>query len=167
MRRRVLRRGVRLGSQRADAFTPTVPRRLHRGVIIHVVVPALLEHPASRRGQGEQDLQRPAAALVGSAVRVQRDQPARRGSRIVHHAGEDQPGDPGGDEPGVFPGDRHRPHHRVRVRGGAAPAQRVRAHHHLQPPQQHEPDGTRAQHASYQVHRRHHGQPRAMQGTGG
>ena len=58
------------------------------------------------------------------ARRAWRDQPAARAGRLVDHAGQGQPGDPRGGQPGRLPGDRQRPHGDDRRRGRAAAAQR-------------------------------------------
>ena len=53
-----------------------------------------------------------------------RDQPAADAAGLLDHAGQGKPGDPGGGEPGVFPGDRKRPDCHSRRRSGPASAQR-------------------------------------------
>ena len=62
--------------------------------------------------------------------------PARAG-RLVHHAGQGQPGDPGGGQPGRLRGDRQRRDRHHGRRGRPAAAQRLRADHRLQPVQEH------------------------------
>jgi aspartate ammonia-lyase len=56
--------------------------------------------------QAHQDLQRHPPAGVGPALRLQRDQPAADAAGQLDHAGQGQPGDPGGREPDRIPGDR-------------------------------------------------------------
>ena len=57
------------------------------------------------RGEAVQDLQRSSAAVVGPARRLRRDQPARPPGRVLDHAGEGEPGDPRGGQPGRLRGD--------------------------------------------------------------
>ena len=67
----------------------------------------------------------------GSALRLQRDQPAADAAGLLDHAGQGQPGDPGGREPDRVPRDRPRPHRDARRLGRAAAAQRDGAGDHL------------------------------------
>ena len=122
---------------------------------------AALGRAEAGRGQALQDLQRPAAALLGPARRLRRDQPAGAAGRLVDHARQGEPGDPGGGEPGRLRGDRQRRHHHHGGRGGPAPAQRLRAGDLLQPrPLDHPPD-RRLPDAGGELRPRHHRQPRA------
>ena len=78
---------------------------------------------AQARGlQAEQDLQRPAPAVQRAAGGLRRHQAAAAPGRLVDHAGQGQPGDPGGDEPGGVRGDRQRHHgdHGVRSRASCS-----------------------------------------------
>ena len=112
------------------------------------------------RGEAVQDVQRPAAAVVRSARRVQRDQPAGPSGRVEHHAGQGQPGDPRGGQPGRLRGDRQRRHRHHGRRGRAVAAQRLRADHRALPVRQPGPPGAAAAVTGGTVHRRHHRQPR-------
>ena len=71
-----------------------------------------------------------------AARRLRRDQPAAAAGRLVDHAGQGQPGDPGGGEPGRLRGDRQRRDGDHGRRGRAAAAQRLRADHRAQPVQE-------------------------------
>ncbi len=46
----------------------------------------------------------------GPRTGIRRDQPAAQAERILHHAGQDQPGDPGGCDTGCLPCHRKRHH---------------------------------------------------------
>ena len=79
----------------------------------------------------------------GPRAGLRRDQPAGRAGGLVDHAGQGQPGDPRGGQPGRLRGDRQRRHHHLRRRGRPAPAQRLRADHRLQPVPQPRPPARR------------------------
>ena len=100
---------------------------------------AALRRAQAHRREAVEELQRPAPAVLGPARRLQRDQPAGRAGRLQHHAGQGQPGDPGGGQPGRLRGDRQRRHRQLRRRSRPAPAQRLRADHRAQPVQEHRP----------------------------
>ncbi|CAA9333508.1 MAG: Aspartate ammonia-lyase, partial [uncultured Gemmatimonadetes bacterium] len=140
------------------------PDRGHGG---HGGVRAGVGRAEAGGGEAQQDLQRPAPPLVRAAHGAQRDQPAAHAAGLVHHAGEGQPGDPGGGEPGVLPGGGERPHHHHGGRGGAAPAQRVRAGDRLQPVPVDRHADPRRHRAARAVHRGDHRQPRAPAQHGG
>ncbi len=97
---------------------------------------AALGRAEAGRGQAVEDLQRPAAAVVGTARRPRRDQPAADAGGLVDHAGQGQSGDPRGGQPGRVRGDRQRHHGDLRRRGRPAAAQRLRADHRPQPVQE-------------------------------
>src|SRR5581483_4668600 len=69
---------------------------------------AALGRAEADRREALEDLQRPAAALVGPARGTGRDRPARGAGRLVDHAREGEPRDPGGREPDRVRGDRQR-----------------------------------------------------------
>ena len=91
-----------------------------------------------------------------------RDQPAGGAGGLHHHAGQGQPGDPGGGEPGRLRGHRQRHHRHHGRRGRAAPAERLRADHRAQPVQEHlDHLASGLPHAGRPLRARHHRQPRA------
>ena len=57
----------------------------------------------------------------------------RAPARLLHHAGQGQPGDGRGGEPGRLPGHRQRPHHLPRLRGRPVRAERDGAGAGVQP----------------------------------
>ncbi len=67
-----------------------------------------LRPAAHDRGRADQDLQRPALDVLGPDDRPRRDPPARPPARVEHHAGQGQPGAPGGHPDGVRSGHRQR-----------------------------------------------------------
>jgi aspartate ammonia-lyase len=73
--------------------------------------------------------------LLGPAGRRGRHQAAAAPGRLVHHAGQGEPGDPRGDEPGVLRGDWQRCRHHHGLRSRPAAAQRLRAADGLGPAQ--------------------------------
>jgi hypothetical protein len=58
--------------------------------------------------------------LLGPALRPLRDPAASAAARLVDHAGQGEPGDPGGREPGVLPDHRRRHDHHDGVGGRAS-----------------------------------------------
>ena len=60
---------------------------------------AVIRRAEAGRGQAVEDLQRPAAVVVGPARRPERDQPAGDAGRLQHHAGQGQSGDPRSRQP--------------------------------------------------------------------
>ena len=68
---------------------------------------------ARHRGQPHQDLQRPALDGIRPQHRARRDPPPRPAARLLDHAGQGQPGHPGGGAHGVRPRDRQRRDHRL------------------------------------------------------
>ena len=85
----------------------------------------------------------------------------------LHHAGEGQPRHPRGGQPGGLQHHRKRRHRHHGRRGGPAGAQRLRAHHLLQPdPERGDPD-LRGTYLCGQLRHRHHRQPGAVPGHGG
>lgn len=103
----------------------------------------------------------------GPRSRLQRDQPAAPAERLLHHAGEGQPRHPRGGQPGGLQHHRKRRHRHHGRRGGPAGAQRLRAHHLLQPdPERGDPD-LRGTYLCGQLRHRHHRQPGAVPGHGG
>ena len=103
-------------------------------------------------------LQRPAPALVGSPLRTERNQPPAAPAGIVDHAGQGQPGDPRGRQPGSVPRDRQRPHRDDRIGSRTARTERHGADHRPLPVREHRNADQRHEHAAREVHRRHHGQ---------
>ena len=104
---------------------------------------------------------------VRPPLRLQRDQPAAPAERLLHHAGEGQPRHPRGGQPGGLQHHRKRRHRHHGRRGGPAGAQRLRAHHLLQPdPERGDPD-LRGTYLCGQLRHRHHRQPGAVPGHGG
>ena len=75
---------------------------------------------SSASREAVQDLQRPAVALERSARGLRRDQPAGDAGRLVDHAGQGQPGDPGGRQSDRFRGHRQRRHRELRGGGRSA-----------------------------------------------
>ncbi len=65
-------------------------------------------------------VQRHSPARLGSARRLQRDQPAAASAGLLDHAGQGQSGDPGGRQPDQLP--RHRARHDRHARGKCRPA---------------------------------------------
>ena len=97
----------------------------------------------------------------GPQAGSRRDQPARASGGLQHHAGQGQPGDPRGRQPGRVRGRRRRHDGDDGRRGRAAAAERVRAGHRaLDLPVDHL-DAARHAHAAGQLRRRHHREPRA------
>ena len=64
-----------------------------------------------------EDMQRPASALVGSALRPERDQPPASPARLVDHARKGQSRDSRGGQSGRLPRHRQRPDDHARLRG--------------------------------------------------
>ena len=149
----------RRGHRPAPADLPR-PRRGDPG--LRRVRPSVRRAQAHRR-EAVEDLQRPAAPVVRAARRLQRDQPAPRAGRVVHHARQDQPGDPGGGQPGRVRSHRQRRHDDHGRRGRAAPAQRVRADHPALAGREHHPPDRRLPRARRPVrhgdHREHRTSP--------
>ena len=133
-----------------------------RGDAGHAGVRPLLVVHEEPGDQALEGLQRPAAAVVGPALRPARDQPAGQAAGLVDHAGQGQPGHPRGRQHGLLPGHRQRPDHLDGGRSRAAAAERLRTGHrrlHLR--------GADAVHqrgadAARALRRRHHGQPRRL-----
>ena len=90
--------------------------------------PTVRCHQTDRR-EAVEDLQRPAAAVLGPACRLQRDQSPARAGGLQHHAGQSEPRHPGSGQPGCLRGDRQRPHRHHGRRGRATTAQRLRTDH--------------------------------------
>ena len=89
--------------------------------------------------------------------------PARAGG-LLDHAGQGQPGDPRGGEPGRLRGDRQRRDDHHGRRGRPAPAQRLRAGDLLQPGRSISHLRRRLPDARGELRARHHRQPRAPAG---
>ena len=81
-----------------------------RGDLGHRRLRAAVRRAQAHLVQAHQDLQRPAAARLGAALRLQRDQPAADAAGLLDHAGQGESGDPGSREPDQLPRDRARPH---------------------------------------------------------
>ena len=113
---------------------------------------------SSACGETLENLQRPAAALVGSPLRAERDQPPAAPAGIVDHAGQGQPRDPRSRQPGSVPRDRQRPHRDDRIGSRTARTERHGADHRPLPVREHRNADQRHEHAAREVHRRHHGQ---------
>ena len=62
----------------------------------------------TRRGQPDEDRERPALPRLGPARRARRDLPARAAEGLLDHAGQGQPGHPRGRHAGRGAGDRER-----------------------------------------------------------
>ena len=139
----------------------------HRGDAGRGRLRAALGRAQARRGEALQGLQRPAAAVLGPARRPRRNQPAGGAGGLLDHAGQGQPGDSRGGEPGGLRGHRQR-HHRHHGRGRrAAAAERLRADHRAQPVQEHLAPGGRLPHARRALRAGHHRQPRARAAPAG
>lgn len=117
--------------------------------------------------QPVQDVQRPAAHVLRPPLRLQRDQPAAPAERLLHHAGEGQPRHPRGGQPGGLQHHRKRRHRHHGRRGGPTGAQRLRAHHLLQPHPERGDTDLRGTYLCGQLRHRHHRQPGAVPGHGG
>jgi aspartate ammonia-lyase len=72
----------------------------------------------ARGGQALEDLQRPAPAVVGATRGAERDQPPGAAGGLVDHAGQGEPGDPRGRQPGLLQGRRQRRDHHDGGRSG-------------------------------------------------
>ena len=130
---------------RADRHEVHPCRRPDRGDLRHRRLRAAVRRAEAHVVEAHQDLQRHPAAGVGSALRLQRDQPAADAAGQLDHAGQGEPGDSRGRQPDRFPGDRPRPHRDAgRVRRPAA-AERDGAGHHLRAVHVDRDDGERGQ----------------------
>jgi aspartate ammonia-lyase len=158
---RLSRVGVRppVGRHGAGADHGPRPGRGDRG---HGRLRAAVRCAQALRRQALEDLQRPAAAVLGPARRLRRDQPAAHAARLLDHAGQGEPGDPRGGEPGVLRRHRRRRHGDDGGRGGAAAAQRVRAGDRLPPARQPLDDAQRLRRPARALHRGDHGEPDRM-----
>ena len=85
------------------------------------------------RRQPDEDRQRPALDEQRPARRAGRDRAAGAAAGQQHHAGQGEPGDPGGHDHGGGAGDRQRCDHHDRRAVGQLPAQRDAAGDRLQP----------------------------------
>ena len=118
--------------------------RSHLG---HRRLRAVIRRDQAHRGQAHQDLQRPTYAGFGTALRAERDQPAADAAGLLDHAGQGEPGDPGGREPDQLPRDRARRHRDACRFGRAAAAQRHGAGDYLRALRLDRDDGARGQRA--------------------
>ena len=87
-------------SVRAHGHQVHPRRRPDRGDLRHRRLRAALGRAEAHVGQAHQDLQRHPAARFRSALRLQRDQPAADAAGQLDHAGQGEPGDARGREPG-------------------------------------------------------------------
>ena len=104
---------------------------------------AAVRRPEAGRGQAVEDLQRFAPAVVGTARRARRDQPAADAGGLQHHAGQGQSGYPRSRQPDRLRGDRKRHHGQFCGRGRSVAAQCLRADHRAQPVQERQPPARR------------------------
>ncbi len=102
--------------------------------------------------------------LLSSGPRggIERDQPAGGAGGLLDHAGQGEPGHSGSGQPDRVRGDRQRRDRIVRRRSGAAPVERLRAHHRAQPVQEHHAPPEWLRHSARTLRHGHHGQPRAL-----
>ena len=84
-------------------------------------------------GQPDEDRQRSALDELRPARRARGDRAARAAARLVDHAGQGQPGDPGGGGDGCGAGDRQRRHDHRRRPVGQFPVERDVAGDRLEP----------------------------------
>ena len=136
-----------------------------RGDAGHAGVRPLLVLHEEPGDQAVEDLQRPAPALLGTALRPARDQSAGQTTRLLHHAGQGQPGHSRGREHGLLPRHRQRPDGVDGRRRRAAAAQRLRAGDRRVHLRSADDVHERGADAARALHRRHHGQRRRPAAT--
>ena len=160
-----LRGEVHRAPRRDHRLSDPPRHRPDRGDAGHAGVRPLLVGHEEPGDQAVEGLQRPAAALVGAALRPARDQPAGEAAGLVDHAGQGQPGHSGSRQHGLLP--RHRQRHDGDDGGRRrpAPAQRVRAGHRRVPLRGADDVHQRREHAADALRRRHHRQRRRPAAT--